>query len=36
MSIADVVDRGSLDQVRAYKKKIKAAAGGRPTKQEKP
>ena len=26
MSIADVVDRGSLDQVRAYKKKMKAAA----------
>lgn len=27
MSIADVVDKGSLDQVRAYKKKMKAAAG---------
>jgi uncharacterized HhH-GPD family protein len=26
MSIADVVDKGSLDQVRAYKKKMKAAA----------
>ena len=26
MSIADVVDKGSLDQVRAYKKKTKAAA----------
>ncbi len=26
MSIADVVDKGSLDQVRAYKKKVKAAA----------
>ena len=26
MSIADVVDKGSLEQVRAYKKKIKAAA----------
>ncbi len=26
MSIADVVDRGSLDQVRAYKKKMKASA----------
>jgi uncharacterized HhH-GPD family protein len=26
MSIADVVDRGSLEQVRAYKKKMKAAA----------
>ena len=26
MSVADVVDRGSLEQVRAYKKKIKAAA----------
>ena len=25
MSIADVVDKGSLDQVRAYKKKMKAA-----------
>ena len=25
MSVADVVDKGSLDQVRAYKKKIKAA-----------
>ncbi len=26
MSIADVVDKGSLEQVRAYKKKMKAAA----------
>ena len=26
MSVADVVDKGSLDQVRAYKKKMKAAA----------
>ena len=26
MSIADVTDKGSLDQVRAYKKKMKAAA----------
>ena len=26
MSIADVVDKGSLDEVRAYKKKMKAAA----------
>jgi uncharacterized HhH-GPD family protein len=26
MSIADVVDKGSLDQVRAYKKKMKAVA----------
>ena len=26
MSVADVVDKGSLEQVRAYKKKIKAAA----------
>jgi uncharacterized HhH-GPD family protein len=26
MSVADVVDRGSLDQVRAYKKQMKAAA----------
>lgn len=26
MSVADVVDRGSLEQVRAYKKKMKAAA----------
>lgn len=25
MSVADVVDKGSLDQVRAYKKKLKAA-----------
>ena len=25
MSIADVVDKGSLEQVRAYKKKMKAA-----------
>ena len=25
MSVADVVDKGSLDQVRAYKKKMKAA-----------
>ncbi len=25
MSIANVVDKGSLDQVRAYKKKMKAA-----------
>jgi uncharacterized HhH-GPD family protein len=26
MSVADVVDKASLDQVRAYKKKMKAAA----------
>jgi uncharacterized HhH-GPD family protein len=26
MSVADVVDKGSLDQVRAYKKQMKAAA----------
>jgi uncharacterized HhH-GPD family protein len=26
MSVADVLDRGSLEQVRAYKKKMKAAA----------
>ena len=26
MSVADVVDKGSLEQVRAYKKKMKAAA----------
>ena len=26
MSVADVVDKGSLDQVRAYKKKVKEAA----------
>lgn len=26
MSVADVVDKGSLDEVRAYKKKMKAAA----------
>jgi uncharacterized HhH-GPD family protein len=26
MSVADVLDKGSLEQVRAYKKKIKAAA----------
>ena len=26
MSIADVVDKGSLEEVRAYKKKMKAAA----------
>jgi hypothetical protein len=26
MSIADVVDKGSLEQVRAYKKRMKAAA----------
>lgn len=30
MSVADVVDKGSLDQVRAYKKKMKSAA--KPTK----
>ena len=30
MSVADVVDKGSLDQVRAYKKKMKAAAKGTP------
>jgi len=30
MSIADVVDKGSLDQVRAYKKKMKAAAKEKP------
>ncbi len=30
MSIADVVDRGSLEQVRAYKKKMKAAAKAEP------
>jgi uncharacterized HhH-GPD family protein len=35
MSIADVLDKGSLDKVRAYKKKMKAAAGSRATKQEK-
>ncbi len=29
MSIADVVDKGSLDEVRAYKKKMKAAAKAR-------
>ncbi len=30
MSIADVVDKGSLDEVRAYKKKMKAAAKAKP------
>lgn len=30
MSIADVVDKGSLDQVRAYKRKMKAAAKAKP------
>jgi uncharacterized HhH-GPD family protein len=30
MSIADVVDKGSLEQVRAYKKKMKAAAKAKP------
>ena len=30
MSVADVVDRGSLDAVRAYKKKMKAAASASP------
>ena len=30
MSVADVVDKGSLDQVRAYKKKMKAAAKAKP------
>ena len=29
MSIADVVDKGSLEQVRAYKKKMKAAKAGK-------
>jgi uncharacterized HhH-GPD family protein len=28
MSVADVVDKGSLDQVRAYKKQMKAAVKG--------
>ena len=32
MSVADVVDKESLDQVRAYKKKMKAAA--KPTKEK--
>jgi uncharacterized HhH-GPD family protein len=31
MSIADVVDKGSLEQVRAYKKEMKAAAKTAPT-----
>lgn len=30
MSIADVVDKGSLEQVRAYKKKMKAAVKAKP------
>jgi uncharacterized HhH-GPD family protein len=30
MSVADVVDKGSLEQVRAYKKKMKAAAKAKP------
>ena len=30
MSVADVVDKGSLEQVRAYKKKMKAAAKAAP------
>lgn len=30
MSIADVVDKGSLEQVRAYKKNMKAAAKAKP------
>lgn len=30
MSVADVVDRGSLEQVRAYKKKMKAATKAAP------
>lgn len=36
MSIADVVDKGSLDQVREYKKKMKAAArnSGRTAKEK--
>jgi uncharacterized HhH-GPD family protein len=29
MSIADVVDKGSLEQVRTYKKKMKAAKAGK-------
>ena len=32
MSVADVVDKGSLDQVRAYKKKMKSAT--KPTKEK--
>ena len=28
-SVADVVDQGSLDAVRAHKKQLKAAAAGR-------
>ncbi len=34
MSIADVVDKGSLEQVRAYKKKMKAAAKAKPERSE--
>ncbi len=34
MSVADVVDKGSLDQVRAYKKKMKAAARAKPEQSE--
>ena len=30
MSVADVVDKGSLDEVRAYKRKMKAAAKAKP------
>ena len=33
MSVADVVDKGSLDQVRAYKKKMKSAATSAKEKQ---
>lgn len=36
MSIADVVDKGSLEQVRAYKKKMKAAQAAGRKKEGKP
>ena len=36
MSIADVVDKGSLEQVRAYKKKMKAQQAAGPKKEGKP